>query len=367
MTVTLPRRAGRLATAAVATLGSVGATCSGSHSHGTSPTTGRPTPTSGAPVLAAASLKGTGSPFQRAFDQAAIRAFTSQYPDIAIMYTVAPPGATSQLAARAVDFAGSDTPISDYGPYGGSDALLYFPTVAAPVAVAYNAPGVTRLTLSPGTLARIFSGKVAAWNDPAIAADNPGLALPSTRLTPVHLSDPSGTTRTFTLYLAKAAPVDWALGTGTTISWPTGTAAPASPAAAQVVKATPGAIGYVELPDAQARQVTVASVRNAAGRAVDPTLPGVSAALSGALVNANLTYDPTDAPGLDAYPIASPTWIVVFKNQPDKAKGAALKTFLTYLLTEGQVTLTRDTGVAPLSPNILQPARAQLNRIVVAA
>ena len=367
MTVTCPRRrAGRLATAAVATLGSVSATCSGSHGRSGSPVTAG-TPRAATPVLAAAALKGTGSPFQTTFDRAAIQAFTAQYPDIAITYNVSPTGALNQLAAKAVDFAGSDTPVTDYGPYGGTDGLLYFPTVAAPIALSYNLPGVSRLTLSAGTIARIFSGKIATWNDPAVAADNPGVALPSTKVIPTYRADPTGTTRTFTLYLAKAAPVDWAWGTGTTISWPAGAGVSGSGGVARAVKAAPGAIGYIELADATSSQLAVASIINAAGRPVDPSLPGAVAALSGAIVNANMTYDPTDPPGLDAYPITSPTWILVLKNQTDKAKAAALKTFLTYLLTEGQATLARANDFAPLSANLLIPARAQLNRIVVSA
>jgi phosphate transport system substrate-binding protein len=368
MTVTLPhRRARLLVTAAVATLGSLNTTCSGGSTKSSGfPTTGRSSATTAAPLVAA-SLKGVGSGFQKSFDQAAIRSFTAAHPGITVAYAPASAStALSQFAGKVADFAGSDTPIADYGPYGGPDAVLYVPTVGAPITISYNLPGVSRLTLSAGTIAKIFSGKVATWNDPALAVDNPGVALPTTRLTPVHLSEPSGTTRNFTLYLAKAAPVDWALGTGTTVGWPSETGATGSPGVAQVVKSTPGSIGYVEFPDAKTSDLTMASVRNLAGRVVDPTLVGASAAMSGALVNANVTYDPTNTPGPDAYPITSPSWIVVYRTQIDKGKGAALKAFLTYLLNEGQVGAAGDTNFAPLPANLMQAAKAQIDRIVLA-
>jgi len=368
MTVTLlHRRAGLLVTAAVATLGSLNATCSGGSTNSSGPATtgGRSVETTTAPLVAA-SLKGVGSGFQKAFDQAAIRAFTAVHPDITVVYTPANVGtALSQLAGKVADFAGSDMPITDYAPYGGPDAVLYVPTVGAPITISYNLPGVSRLTLSASTIAKIFSGKVATWNDPALVADNPGVALPTTKLAAVHISESSGTTRNVTLYLAKAAPVDWALGTGTTVSWPSGTGATGGSGVAQVVKTTPGAIGYVEFADARNADLTMASVRNLAGRVVDPTLFGASAAMSGALVNANMTYDPTNTTSPDAYPITSPTWIVIYRNQIDKGKGAALKAFLTYLLNEGQFGPARDTNFAPLPANLMQAAKAQLDRIVL--
>src|SRR5712692_3136683 len=150
MTVTLPhRRAGLLVTAAVATLGSLNTTCSGGSTKSSGPaTTGRSVATTAAPLVAA-SLKGVGSGFQKAFDQAAIRAFTAVHPDITVVYTPANVGtALSQLAGKVADFAGSDMPITDYAPYGGPDAVLYVPTVGAPITISYNLPGVSRLTLS---------------------------------------------------------------------------------------------------------------------------------------------------------------------------------------------------------------------------
>jgi len=271
------------------------------------------------------------------------------------------------LEGKLVDFAGSDTPIaaSDLPKYTGG--VLYFPTVAAPITVSYHLSGVSKLTLSAATIAGIFSNKITSWSDPAIAADNPGVKLPSTSITTVHRSDGSGTTANFTLYLTKAAASTWTLGTGKTINWPGGQAASGNPGVAQIIKSTDGAIGYVDYSTAVAVGLAYASVKNSAGTPVAPTLAATSAAVAGTTINADLTYDPTDAAGPTAYPITSPTWILVYKTQTDKAKGDALKAFLDFVLTTGQGSLATDNDYAPLSPALAQKAIAQLDQIVIPA
>jgi phosphate transport system substrate-binding protein len=242
---------------------------------------------------------------------------------------------------------------------------LYFPTVAAPITVSYNVSGLSKLTLSSSTIAKIFSGKVTTWNDPAIAADNPGVTLPSTKITPVHRSDSSGTTNNFTLYLTKAAPADWTIGTGKTVNWPGGLTGNGNGGVAQAIKSTDGAIGYVDFSDAKASGLKFASIKNDAGMAIAPTLVGASAAVAAATINPDLTYNPVNAQGPVAYPITSPTWIIIYKQQTDQAKGQALKAFLQFILTTGQTKIAIQDDFAPLSPELQQKAVAQLNDIVI--
>jgi phosphate transport system substrate-binding protein len=317
--------------------------------------------------LPAATINGSGSTFQKAFDDDAIQQFTQAHPGVNITYAGGGSGkGLTDLASKLVDFAGTDAPITaaNIEKYGGPSAILYFPTVAAPITLSYNLPGVSKLTLSAPTIAKIFTGKITTWNDPAIAADG-NSGLPSTAITPVHRSDSSGTTHNFGTYLTKADPTDWTLGTATTVAWPGGVAGNGNTGVATAVKQTAGAIGYVDYSDAKASGLSFASVKNAAGTAVAPTLDGASAAIASATINPDLTYDPTNAQGPNAYPITSPTWIVIYKTQTDHNKGTVLKGFLGYLLSTGQTSLAKNDDFAPLSPDLLQKAKAQLDQIVI--
>jgi len=367
MTVTTPRRTAALVPVALAALfGLVGAGCSSSSKGTASTGTGSTVPPTTSVKLASATLNGSGSTFQQAYDQAAIKAFTAKNSAVTINYGGGGSGkGLTDLLGKLVDFAGTDAPIAqtDLPKYTGG--VLYFPIVADPITVSYNLSGVSKLTLSAPTIAKIFSGKITNWSDPAIGADNPGTKLPSKSITPAHRSDASGTTNNFTLYLTKAAASDWTLGSGKSVSWPGGQAGSGNAGVAQIVKTTDGAVGYVDYSDAKAAGLSFASVVNSSGKAVDPSLDAASAAIAGATVNADLTYDPTNASGAAAYPITSPTWIVVYKTQPDKARGDALKAFLQYILADGQGATAKDNDFAPLSQDLDQKAVAQLAQIVV--
>jgi phosphate transport system substrate-binding protein len=361
------RRQRLLAVAAVAALSLVAGACGGSKS-----TTSTTTPSGGATTttikLAPATLNGSGSTFQLAFDQEAISQFHAVYPAVNVTYGG---GGSSKgltdLQNKLVQFAGTDAPIKDYGPYGGAGAVLYFPTVAAPITVAYNVSGASKtLVFSGATLAKVFAGKITTWNDPAITADNTGVTLPATKITAVHRSDGSGTTHNFTLYLGKADAADWTYGNSTT--FPTtlgGATGNGNQGVAQTVQSTDGSIGYVDFATAQAAGLKVASIKNNAGQAIAPTLPAASAAVAAATISPDLTYDPTDAPAATAYPITSPTWIVTYKTQADHNTGLALKTFLSFLLTTGQTSIAQSTGYAALQGDLLTKARTQLDALVI--
>ncbi len=318
--------------------------------------------------LSSATLNGSGSTFQLAFNQVAIGAFRQQQKSVTVNYQGVGSGAGRQaFSDQTVDFAGTDglfKPEDAAKTKGG--AFLYFPTVAGPITVAYNLSGVKSLKLSAETIAKIFMREITTWDDAAIKAENPGVSLPSAAITVARRSDSSGTTENFTKFLKAAAPTTWTLGSGSTVNWPSDTQGGAgNPGVSQIVKSTGGAIGYVDYSDALAAGLPFASVKNSAGKYVVPSLAGASAALAGITVNADLTYDPINAAGATSYPITSPTWIVVYTNQTNAAKGQALKAFLTFIFSKKGQKLAKTVDFAPLPKELLTKAQAQLSQLVI--
>jgi len=326
-----------------------------------SPTTLREAPLS-------ATLNASGSTFVKGFLEVVIAGYKKPQPGVTVNYAGGGSGTGRQnLQDGVVDFAGTDGLIAaaDLPKYKGE--VLYVPTVAAPITLSYNLADVKDLTLDADTIAKIFQRQVKKWDDPAIAAQNPGVKLPSTDITVAHRSDGSGTTDNFTKYLVAAAPSAWTLKSGSTVEWPADTqAGNGNQGVAQIVKGTAGAVGYVDLSDAKASGLQFAKVKNKSGKAIAATVDGAAAALAGTQLNADLTYNPLNADGADAYPITAPTWVIVYKNQTDKTKGAAVKSFLTYLLNDGQ-KLAKDVDYAPLPSAMQQKAVAQVANIAVPA
>jgi phosphate transport system substrate-binding protein len=307
-------------------------------------------------------LKASGASFPDAYYQEVITSFQDVAPDVTVNYNATGSGTgKKEFGQGLTDFAGSDSLVKDSdGVAAGS--FLYVPTVAAPITVSYNLSGVTALKLSPDTLAKIFQRDIKTWNDAAIAADNTGMTLPNKPITVVHRSDGSGTTSNFTKYLDSASEA-WKLGAGDTVAWPADTQAGAkNTGVAQLVKQTDGAIGYVDLSDAQASQLVFAEVKNKDGRFVAPTLEGTTAGLNGAQVADDLSYNPLNATGPDAYPITAPTFILVRTSYGDANKAKLVKAFLTYLLTDGQAK-AKDVSFAPLPDSLRQKALAQLDKV----
>jgi phosphate transport system substrate-binding protein len=317
--------------------------------------------------LASATLNGSGSTFQYGFDQVVIGGFKQTQSSVTINYQPVGSGTgRTDFANGTTDFGGTDAPYKSTDPQP-KGAFFYFPTVVAPITVSYNVSGVAKLKLSAATIAKIFSGTVTTWDDAAVKTDNPKTKLPGTKITVVHRSDSSGTTANFTSFLDKAAPTDWTLGSGSTVSWPSGTqGATGNSGVAKLVKDTDGAIGYVDYSDAKASGLAFAAVQNSSGKFVVPGLVSSSAAAAGATINADLTFDPLNADGAKAYPITSPTWIMVMVDQSDAASGAAIKGFLNYIYTDGQ-KLASTVDYAPLPKGLLKQARAQVKKIVVPA
>ena len=310
-------------------------------------------------------LNGSGSTFQLTFQQAAIQAFKSVEPNITVNYGGGGSGkGRTDLASGTVQFAGSDSPIpSDETSNFKGKTVLYFPVIIGPITMSYNLSGVTNLKLTPTLIADIFQGKITKWNDPAIAKVNPGVKLPSTAITIARRSDSSGTTANFSLFLQDAVPTVWKLGTSSTINWPASSrGGDGNGGVAQIVKSTPGAIGYVDFADAKASGLSFASVQNKDGSFVAPSTTAASAAASQATVASDLTFAAVWQPGATSYPITYQSWVLVFQKQSSASTAKMLKAYIGYLLGDGQKLLP-SLNYAPLPSNIDQQAKAQLSKI----
>lgn len=326
---------------------------------------GTKAPNSDEPKLTG-TLNGSGATFPQAFYEEVIAGYNEVQPGVTVNYGGGGSGKGRQeLQDQVVDFAGSDGLVKDEDRPKFKGEFLYIPTITAPITVSYNLPDVKDLQLDADTIAKIFQRQITTWDDPAIKALNAAAKLPSTDITVVHRSDGSGTTENFTKYLVAAAPTTWTLKSGSTVEWAADTqAGNGNTGVASGVKGTPGAIGYVDLSDANASDLQVAKLKNKAGKFVAPTVEATSAALAGATVNADLSYNPLNAEGAESYPIAAPTWILVYKNQTDQAKVDAFTSFMRFLLTDGQ-KLAEEIDFAPLPEELRKKALAQLDQIVV--
>ncbi len=339
----------------------------------TTTTAGATTPSSAADKGSLAKLSGKldggGSSFQDTFEQKASADFDAAVKDAGGDTTIKYTNSGSSdgkkgLADKSLDFAGSDSAIKpEEESLFGSRKILYFPIVGGPISVAYNLKGVDNLKLSADTLAKIFQAQVTTWDDGAIKADNPGADLPSTKIAVVHRSDGSGTTSNFTKFLVAASPSVWKLDAGETVKWPNSTqGGEKSTGVTAIIKGTNGAVGYVDLADAAKEDLNVAAVKGSGSDFVKPTSDTASKALAAAEVKPDLTYNPIDSKGAGAYPITSPTWILVDAKQSEAGKVEVLKGYLKYILDQEQARAS-SLLYAPLPDSLKQKAVAQIDQI----
>jgi len=272
-------------------------------------------------------------------------------------------GGQKQILAQTVDFGASDGPMSDDNLSKAPGKLLHIPTVAGADVVAYNLPGNPALKLDADTIAGIFLGQIKKWNDPKISASNSGAKLPDQEIVVVHRSDGSGTTYIWTDYLSKISP-EWKtkVGTNTSVNWPTGIGGKGNEGVAGQVKQTPGAIGYVELIYAVQNKMPYAEVKNASGKFVKPSLESITAALATAQIPDDFRFSITNAPGADAYPICGATWLLVYEQQKDPAKGKKLVEFLRWAAKDGEKMAT-DLQYAPLPDSLQQRVLKRIDEI----
>lgn len=310
-------------------------------------------------------LNASGSTFMKAYQESAIEAFTKAHGNIKINYGGGGSGkGRTDLAEMVTDFAGSDSAFKDEeAAKAKGGPVLYFPVLLGAISVTYNVDGVDKLQLSPETIAKIFQRDIKKWNDPAIAADNAGVKLPDADIVVAHRADGSGTTDNFTKFLNGAASAVWKLKSGSTVEWPADTqAGQGNSGVAQLVKGTKNAIGYVDYSDAKASGLKSAWIKNAAGTFIEPNAASASSAAEGIEVKDNLIFSALNGKNPGAYPITCQSWVIVYAKQTDKAKGAAVKAYLNYLLTDGQAMLA-ELDFAPLPKDLATKAIAQLDKI----
>ena len=291
------------------------------------------------------SLNAAGATFPYPIYSKWFDAYHSQHSNIQINYqSIGSGGGIRQLTAGTVDFGASDMPMNDdqikeFQSKNGS-GILHFPTVLGAVVPMYNIPKVTtELKFTQKALAGIFLGTITKWNDPEITKANPGLSLPNDDIVVVHRSDGSGTTFIWTDFLSKVSP-EWKskAGSGTSINWPVGLGGKGNEGVSGLIKQTPDSIGYVELIYALQNSIEFGDVQNANGKFLKASLGGVTAAAAGVAKSMpdDFRVSITDAPGADAYPIASFTWLLIPQQIKDPAKRDAIKGFLKWMMTDAQ-------------------------------
>ena len=274
-------------------------------------------------------------------------------------------GGIRQFTEGTVDFGATDGPMTETQIAAVDGDVLHVPAVLGAVVLTYNVPtlGETQLKLDGEAIVGIFSGQITRWNDPRLQALNSGATLPDREIVPVHRSDGSGTTYIFTDYLAKVSP-EWQerFGFGTSISWPSGLGGKGNEGVTQQVKQTEGAIGYVELLYATSNGLAYAQVRNAAGNFITPSLASVTAAAEQDLgESTDFRVSITNAPGAEAYPIASFTWLLIRPSGlADTAKQQALDTFLAWMTGPEAQRMAADLGYAPLPMPVIERVQQEL-------
>ncbi|MGE5231837.1 MAG: phosphate ABC transporter substrate-binding protein PstS [Deltaproteobacteria bacterium] len=289
------------------------------------------------PLAAQVALTGAGATFPNPIYSKWFDAYNKKT-GVQINYqSIGSGGGIKQYTEGTVDFGASDGPMTDEQLQAVGGHVIHIPTVMGAVVMTWNVPelGDARLRFDGQTIADIYLGKITKWNDRRIAALNPGVKLPGGDIIVVHRSDGSGTTYIFTDYLSKVSP-EWKekVGHATSVNWPVGLGGKGNEGVTQQVKQTEGAIGYVELIYAVANKLPFADVRNAAGTFVTPSLASVTEAAASAKFpkNTDFRVSITNAPGRDAYPISSFTWLLIRPDMKDAVKGKALKDFLEWMI-----------------------------------
>jgi len=322
------------------------------------------------PLTAQTTLNGAGATFPYPIYSKWFSEYHKVHSDIQINYqSIGSGGGIRQVTEATVDFGASDMPMTDAQLAEAQSKLktkvLNLPSVLGAVVPAYNIPGVSgEVKFTPDALAGIFLGKITKWNDKAITGPNPGINFPDREVIVVHRSDGSGTTFIWTDYLSKVSS-DWKseVGSGTSVKWPIGLGGKGNEGVAGSIRQLQGSIGYVELIYALQNKITFGSVRNAAGVFLKASLDGVTAAAASVpKMPADFRVSITNAPGKDAYPISSFTWLLIPQQSKDVSKGKILADFLTWMLSDGQ-KMTNELSYASLPASVVEKERQIIKTI----
>jgi len=261
-------------------------------------------------------------------------------------------GGQKQILAQTVDFGASDGPMSDDNLSKAPGKILHIPTVAGADVLTYNLPGDPKLKLDGPTIVDLFMGKITRWNDPKIQNQNEGVKLPDTDIIVVHRSDGSGTTYIWVDYLSSVSK-EWEtkVGRGGSVQWPVGLGAKGNEGVSGQVKQLRGTVGYVELAYAKQNKLPYADVKNSSGNFVTPGIDSITEALATAKIPDDFRFSMVNPPGEKAYPISGATWLLVYEQQKDAAKGKKLVEFLNWAATQGEA-LASALDYAPLPENV---------------
>jgi len=318
------------------------------------------------PLVAQTTLNGAGATFPNPMYSKWFSEYNKIHSNVQINYQpIGSGGGIRQVTAGTVDFGASDMPMTDKQLEDAKQKILNIPTVLGAVVLAYNIPGVSgEVKFTPEALAGIFLGKITKWNDNAITSVNPGMKFPDKDITVVHRSDGSGTTFIFADYLSKIS-ADWKnqVGADTSLKWPVGMGQKGSEGVAGLVHQVEGSIGYVELIYALQNNIAFGTVRNSSGNFVKASLESTTAAAASApKMPADFRVSITNAPGKDAYPIVSFTWLLVPAQSKDSAKGKILADFLNWMVTDGQ-KMTAALSYAPLPQNVAAKVKEAIKEV----
>jgi phosphate transport system substrate-binding protein len=301
-------------------------------------------------------LTGAGATFPYPIYSKWFSEYSASHPGVQINYqSIGSGGGIRQMTAGLVDFGATDAPATDEQLAPSKTKLIHLPTVLGAVVPIFNVPGINDIKFSPDVLADIYLNKITYWNDARIKKDNPGVNLPNLKIIVVHRADGSGTTYIFTDYLSKVSK-DWANGPGrgASPSWPTGVAGKGNEGVAGYVRQLSGSLGYVELIYALQNKISYGDVKNASGNFIKASIPGVTAAAASVKqMPADYRVSITNAPGKEAYPICSFTWILVPLKSSDPAKGKVIKDLLSWIVKSGQDEVSA-LSYAPLPKNVVE-------------
>jgi phosphate transport system substrate-binding protein len=322
------------------------------------------------PLIAQTRLNGAGATFPNPIYSKWFSEYHKLHSDIEVNYqSIGSGGGIRQLTEGTVDFGASDMPMTDAqlteAQAKWKTKILNIPTVLGAVVPAYNIPGVSgEVKFTPDVLAGIFLGRITNWNDKAIAGANPGVNFPDKPIVVVHRSEGSGTTFVWTDYLSKISP-DWKnqVGSNASVKWPVGLGGKGNEQVAGLIRQMQGAIGYVELIYAVQNNISYGSVRNSSGAFLKASLEGVTAAAASApKMPPDFRVSITNAPGKDAYPISSFTWLLIPQQSKDAAKGKILADFLNWMVGDGQ-KMTNALSYAPLPDSVASKVKETIKQV----
>lgn len=304
-------------------------------------------------VAHAQKLTGAGATFPYPIYSKWFSEYSAAHPGVEVNYqSIGSGGGIAQVTKGLVDFGASDMPMTDDMLAKSSVKLIHIPTVLGAVVPVFNVPGVQNVRFSGDVLADIYQGKITTWNDPRLVKDNPGVTLPNQKIIVVHRSDGSGTSFIWTDYLSKVSK-SWedSVGRGTSPNWPTGVGGKGNEGVAGLVRQLPGAVGYVELIYALQNHISFGEIKNAAGNWVKGSIDGVTAAAAGAKIPADYRVSITNAPGANAYPISSFTYLLIPVQPTNPANRKVLKDMLSWIIKSGE-SEAGSLYYAPLPENV---------------